>query len=123
MGNWTTCNDDGTSQARTHDEANQISTIATWHNPAFDAAGNMTEGPKPGSGATKQQYVYDTFGNAQATVGDLDDIRYQFTAQEYDPTTAPGGPRRELSGTIARPCTALHGHLWARISEAMKASD
>jgi RHS repeat-associated protein len=53
-------------QTRTHDEANQIGEIdATigedWVDPAYDDAGNMVSGPKPGAETTEYKFVYDAW--------------------------------------------------------------
>jgi len=50
---------------REHDAANQITSIPGGVTPAYDAAGNMVSGPKPGSpagdGQTGQTYTYDAW--------------------------------------------------------------
>jgi RHS repeat-associated protein len=50
---------------REHDAANQITSIPGGITPAYDAAGNMTSGPKPGEaagdGQTGQNYTYDAW--------------------------------------------------------------
>ncbi len=55
-------NDEGdVDQTRTHtNKVNEITGISgSWHDPVYDAAGNMTEGPKPGDETTEHHYVYD----------------------------------------------------------------
>ncbi|MBM4017216.1 MAG: hypothetical protein FJ288_02640 [Planctomycetes bacterium] len=69
LGNWSSFNDDGQSQDRTHDEANQITAIsgsggANWVDPAYDAAGNMTLAPRPGQESDADEallLVYDAW--------------------------------------------------------------
>jgi RHS repeat-associated protein len=50
---------------REHDAANQITSIPGGITPAYDAAGNMVRGPKPGEaaapGQTGQNYTYDAW--------------------------------------------------------------
>jgi hypothetical protein len=48
LGNFSGFNDDGTSQNRTANAANEISSISgSWIDPTYDAAGNMISGSKP----------------------------------------------------------------------------
>ena len=53
------------TQGREHDAANQITVLPGGITPAYDAAGNMVRGPKPGeaaaSGAKGQNYTYDAW--------------------------------------------------------------
>ncbi len=62
LGNWTTFNDDGTSQTRTHNTANEITTISNGANPAHDATGNMTTIP-----ATWEPTMWDANPSLTAT--------------------------------------------------------
>jgi RHS repeat-associated protein len=62
-------------QARAHNKANEIDTTnahndtvgnsisgtANWLDPVYDAAGNLTTGPRPGAETTAQSYVYDAW--------------------------------------------------------------
>ena len=86
LGNWggyveKTQGTTGLDQARYHNNANEIDTDnnhanapgealsattgANWVDPAYDAAGNMTSGPKPGaeseSGGTELEFTYDAW--------------------------------------------------------------
>ena len=72
LGNWSKYewDDDGdgigeseVKQTRGHNSVNEVTSITGggWAAPAHDTAGNMTEGPQPGSEATEQQYVYDAW--------------------------------------------------------------
>jgi len=73
LGNWSSFDrdDDGDGtwdleQARTHNDVNEITGVTettgpAWADPAHDAAGNMTEAPKPGDETTKNKYVYDAW--------------------------------------------------------------
>ncbi|MCX5653733.1 MAG: discoidin domain-containing protein [Planctomycetota bacterium] len=86
LGNWSTLNDNGASQTRTTDAANEITAVsgsgsANWVDPTYDAAGNMTLAPRPGDEASADEAllsVYDAW-NRLTTVykdsnsnGDLD---------------------------------------------------
>jgi hypothetical protein len=46
LGNFKTFDDDGTTQMRTTNAANEINVINNWVDPVYDAAGNMISGPK-----------------------------------------------------------------------------
>ncbi len=72
LGNWTdfvekTSGTTDLDQDRGHNDANEITSVSAppmqpqWITPLFDAAGNMTEGPKPGDETTKHLYVYDAW--------------------------------------------------------------
>jgi RHS repeat-associated protein len=62
LGNFSAFDDDGTTQTRTANGANEITAITGgWITPAYDAAGNMTSGPTPGDGETRIHYVYDAW--------------------------------------------------------------
>ncbi len=72
LGNWTDFVEktNGTTdldQDRGHNDVNEITSVSAppmqpqWITPLFDAAGNMTEGPKPGDETTKHLYVYDAW--------------------------------------------------------------
>lgn len=63
-GNWRSLDDDGTTQTRTADAANETTGVtgsAGWVSPAYDAAGNMTSGPKAGSETTRLHFIYDAW--------------------------------------------------------------
>ena len=47
LGNWSSFTDDSTTQTRTHDAANQITSASNWATPQYDAAGSMTTVPAP----------------------------------------------------------------------------
>jgi RHS repeat-associated protein len=53
------------TEVREHDAANQITSLSGGITPAYDAAGNMVSGPKPGSargdGQAGQSYTYDAW--------------------------------------------------------------
>jgi len=80
LGNWAMFNEDedgdGTSggweleQTRTHNKVNEITGISAttgldWLDPVHDAAGNMTQGPRPGDeddqDGAEQRYTYDAW--------------------------------------------------------------
>ncbi|MCG3180448.1 MAG: hypothetical protein BIFFINMI_02809 [Phycisphaerae bacterium] len=70
-GNWPTFKWDPTgsagwtTQSRTHDKANEILTItgtgAAWPDPAYDARGNMTFGPKPSDTSVGIHMTWDAW--------------------------------------------------------------
>ncbi|OQB80125.1 MAG: tRNA nuclease WapA precursor [Planctomycetes bacterium ADurb.Bin126] len=70
LGNWTGFDDNGTSQTRTHNAVNEITGISNWADPAYDAAGNMIRGPKPGSTSDLQHYTYDAWNRMAAVKAD-----------------------------------------------------
>ncbi len=61
LGNWKSFNDDGTSQTRTHNAANELDTNSAGHNPTHDAAGNMTSIPSPQVPALGLTATYDAW--------------------------------------------------------------
>jgi len=72
LGNWKELDDDGDQspeQTRKHNLVNEIAdatdVIDVWLDPTYDAAGNMTQGPKPGDEAeadgTEHEYTYDAW--------------------------------------------------------------
>ena len=63
--------DDGTSQTRTTNGANEIQSISgSWITPVYDTAGNMISGPKTGSEATKLHFKYDAWNRLAAVYDD-----------------------------------------------------
>ena len=50
LGNWSGYNNDGSSQTRTANAANEITATSGIGTPAYDRAGNMTVIPSPTSG-------------------------------------------------------------------------
>ena len=73
-------------QDRTHNAANEISTVTettgpSWIDPVYNAAGNLTEGPKPGAETTKHKYVYDAF-HRLVKITDSSDV--SLIEYEYD---------------------------------------
>jgi len=71
LGNWAVFDDDGTSQTREANEANEITDITGGSIvPDYDAAGNMTSGPKPGDETTRGHYVYDAWNRLVAVKAD-----------------------------------------------------
>ncbi len=56
-GNWTSFTDQGNTETRTHNEANEITAIDS-NSVTYDEAGNLTQGPKPAASGD-QVYVYD----------------------------------------------------------------
>ena len=62
LGNFSAFDDDGSSQSRTANAVNEITGITGgWITPAYDDAGSMISGPKPGDETTRVHYVYDAW--------------------------------------------------------------
>lgn len=97
LGNFSSFDDDGTSQTRTTNAANEITGISgNWIDPVYDAAGNMTSGAKGGAETTRLHYKYDAWNRLVAVYdddsgspGDL------IVAYEYD------GANRRIEKTFA----------------------
>jgi RHS repeat-associated protein len=65
LGNWDIFNDNGTTQTRTNNTANEILTLADTTGPAYDLAGNMT------NDAQSHTYRYDAWNRLTAVYSDL----------------------------------------------------
>lgn len=95
VGNWTTFNDNGTSQTRTHNAANEITNIpgaSPTTNTAHDAAGNMVR-PMQGDDLTKHFHVkYDAW-NRMTEISDNGEVL--IATYDFD------GLRRRIVETIA----------------------
>ena len=62
LGNWSQFDDNGVTQTRTTDPANEISGITGGTvTPAYDLAGNMTTMPQPGNATVGLTCVYDAW--------------------------------------------------------------
>jgi len=88
LGNFAEFDDDGDTQTRTANAANEITNITGgWVTPTYDQAGNLIAGPKPGDGATQVHYVYDAW-NRLVRVYDDDsgDPGNLIAEYEYDGT-------------------------------------
>jgi len=88
LGNFAEFDDDGDTQTRTANAANEITNITGgWVTPTYDQAGNLMAGPKPGDGATQIHYVYDAW-NRLVRVYDDDsgDPGNVIAEYEYDGT-------------------------------------
>ena len=113
VGNWSAFKSSGATtqpwdldQARAHNKANEIedtvnqppddiSGTPNWIDPAYDAAGNMTAGPKPGAEtATTSNYTYDAW-NRLVKVADGEtttaEYRYDGRHRRIRKYTAPSG--------------------------------
>ena len=84
LGNWTGFNDNGTSQSRTTDAANEIQTVSgTTNNPSYDGDGNMVAD-------NNFVYTYDAWNhlvqvnhrNTDGSTGDLV-AQYQYDGRGY----------------------------------------
>jgi len=106
LGNFSTFNDDGASQTRTVNGANEITAITGgWISPTYDRAGNMISAPKPGDETARVHYVYDAWNHLvkvyaddsqnPGTPGDLiAEYKYDGTNRriEKEITEEGGGP-------------------------------
>jgi hypothetical protein len=78
LGNFADVTTDDDPQARTVNEANEIQSITGGSvSPAYDAAGNMIYGPKPGSETSGVHYVYDAWNRLSAVYEDDGDGLYE----------------------------------------------
>ncbi len=83
-GNWSSFTNQGATQTRTHNAANEVSTISGQTAPAHDAAGNLTQAPKP-SGSGNQVYVFDGWNRLKQikeTSGTVI-VTYEYDARSY----------------------------------------
>jgi len=90
-GNYTDATD--LDQDRTHNLVNEITGISeqadpaqtAWADPAYNARGNMTSGPKPGAETTTNKYIYDAW-NRMVKVTDASDVtiaEYRYDGRNY----------------------------------------
>jgi RHS repeat-associated protein len=71
LGNFGSFTDDALSQTRTANAANEITGISgSWADPTYDAAGNMTSAPKPGTESTRIHLRYDAWNHLVAVFAD-----------------------------------------------------
>ena len=78
LGNFLTFDDDGTSQNRTVNAANQIQTISgSWVSPEYDAAGSLIFAPKSGDETTGLHFVRDAWNRLTAVYEDDGDGVYE----------------------------------------------
>jgi RHS repeat-associated protein len=91
VGNWSGFVDQGTTQSRTTDSANQITSISGNYTPLYDAAGNMLAMPRPGE---PTQYLGATWDAWNRLVGASGQSSQQQYSYEYD------GLNRRLSKTV-----------------------
>jgi len=118
LGNFGTFTDQGTSQTRTVNAANEIQTISgTWADPTYDEAGNMISGPKPGSETTRLHYEYDAWHRLVAVYADDSQNPGEpgalIAAYEYDATNR----RIEKTVTPARQVDYFYNQDWQLLEE------
>ncbi|NLF07517.1 MAG: RHS repeat-associated core domain-containing protein, partial [Pirellulaceae bacterium] len=78
QGNFTAFDDDGDSQSRETNAANEIENITGgWVTPVYDAAGNMIYGPKSGDETTGLHFVRDAWNRQIAVFEDDGDGVYE----------------------------------------------
>jgi len=98
LGNWAGFTDQGSTQTRTHNAANEIGTISgqlDWIDPAYDSAGNMISGPKAGDEDTRLHFVYDAWNRmTEVRADDGGEPGDPVAAYEYD------GANRRIEKTV-----------------------
>ena len=95
LGNFTNFNDNGTSQSRTTDAANEIATInSSTATSGYDLAGNMNVTPQPRNTAAAYNCVYDAWNRlVQVSVGSSIVAQYA-----YDGSAQADRDRAKLRG-------------------------
>ncbi len=103
LGNFSFFDDDGSSQTRTANAANEISGITgTWIDPTYDDAGNVIAAPKTAEETTRLHHVYDAWNRQTAAYEDDGDGTFEpgtddalVATYEYD------GANRRIEKTFA----------------------
>jgi len=115
LGNFAAFDDDGDSQTRTANAANEITAITGgWITPAYDAAGNMISGPKPGDNTTRVHYVYDSWNRLVAVKADNSGQPGNTIAEyRYD------GSKRRIEKMLADDTSSAYyyNHEWQLLEE------
>ncbi len=70
QGNWSQFTNQGNTQTRTADAANEITGLSTGIAPTYDAAGNLTSGPKADNPTVRLFYSYDAWNRLVAVKAD-----------------------------------------------------
>jgi len=108
LGNWDGFTDQGNSQSRDHNAANETGDITgdlDWVDPEYDTAGNLIFAPKPGAEAADDEahlYVYDAWNHLVEVYEDADESGDLDTGEdtlvvtyEYD------GQKRRIEANVA----------------------
>ncbi|MBN1362221.1 MAG: autotransporter-associated beta strand repeat-containing protein, partial [Sedimentisphaerales bacterium] len=105
LGNWSEFDDDGTSQTREANEANEITAISGGSIvPTYDDAGNMISGPSPDYAPDRFHFVYDAWNRLVGVFGDdSGEPGTPIEQYEYD-----GAGRRTVKITTGEPGTIRH---------------
>ena len=87
-GNFSEFDDDGVSQSREVNQANEITDITGgWITPSYDRAGNMISGPKPGSETNRIHMIYDAWNRlVKVQADDSGDPGEVISQYEYNGT-------------------------------------
>jgi RHS repeat-associated protein len=81
LGNWQGFNNNGTTQTREHNEANEITSQSGSATPTHDAAGNMTQFAKPTDSANALQAKYDAWNRmVEVSEGGVLIAKYSYDA-------------------------------------------
>ena len=79
LGNWSTFDDNGSSQTRESNAANEITSISGGAaSPEYDLAGNMISTPKPGDEATALDLVFDAWDRLVSADDGTTAVAYQY---------------------------------------------
>ena len=96
LGNWSGFNDDGTSQTRTTNAANEIASTSGLATPTYDAAGNMTTVPDPSDTSSVLHCRYDAWNRLVKVTKTVEGLEQTVAEYGYD-----GENRRIVKKTYA----------------------
>ena len=96
LGNWSGFNDDGTSQTRTTNAANEIASTSGLATPTYDAAGNMTTVPDPSDTSSVLHCRYDAWNRLVKVTKTVEGLEQTVAEYGYD-----GQNRRIVKKTYA----------------------
>ncbi len=80
-----------------------------WHDPLYDAAGNMTQGPAPGDETNTHKYIYDAWDRL-VEVTDASDVT--LASYEYDGLYRRIERREYASGSLSRTLHDYYSDAW-----------
>src|SRR5207244_8061544 len=91
QGNWTSVITDGTTQTRSHNQQNQITSVSGQTTPTYDANGNMT------TDETGKTFIYDAWNRlAQVKSGTQVQVSYGYDALGRRITETTGSTTKDL---------------------------
>jgi RHS repeat-associated protein len=137
LGNWTEFQKsatDGTTwdldQDRSHNAANEIdgnsgnpirphpgSNTPDWVDPVYDAAGNMTQGPKPAAETTRLHFVYDAWNRQVAVRSDNNGPGTVVVKCQYDGLNRRIAKLRYVDGTNWDRTDYYYNEAWQCLEE------